>query len=153
MPSPGAIWRMRVNWFQLELAFEYVGGGPYENRAVLCRESGEFLLHSEYGDNFDEWPDDVDNEHEYLAIPRNRDLDLGQPLVFAFARDFLPDEHDEVWRIFAGRGRLCQVQGPAGSEEGSRAMAGVRERGDRAGPEALVRRERRRGRAGRPRAR
>ena len=110
MPSPGAIWRMRVNWFQLELAFEYVGGGPYENRAVLCRESGEFLLHSEYGDNFDEWPDDVDNEHEYLAIPRNRDLDLGQPLVFAFARDFLPDEYDEVRRIFTRRGAYARFK-------------------------------------------
>ncbi len=61
--------------------------------------------------NFDEWPDDVDDEDKYLAVPHKKDLDLGTPLVFDFAREFLPEDFDEVDRIFSRRGAYGQFKG------------------------------------------
>jgi hypothetical protein len=48
-------------------------------------------------------PDDIDDE-KYISIPDKRELDLGKPLVLDFAREFLPDDYDEVRRIFSRRG-------------------------------------------------
>lgn len=102
---------MRVKWDDLEHAFLYIGSGePYQNHAVVCRETGEFLWHSEYGDNFDEWPDDVDDEEKYLAIPDKRQLDLGKPLVLAFARSFLADDYDDVRRMFSRSGAYARFK-------------------------------------------
>jgi len=74
-----------------------------ENEAHLDRQSGKIYWHSEFGDNNEELPDDIDDE-KYIAIPDQRELDLGKPLVLDFAREFLPDDYDEVHHIFSGRG-------------------------------------------------
>ena len=74
-----------------------------ENEAYLYRQSGKIYWHSEFGDNDEELPDDLDNE-KYIAIPDKRELDLGKPLAFDFAREFLPNDYDEVRHIFSRRG-------------------------------------------------
>src|ERR1700720_3159438 len=51
----------------------------------------------------DKLPDDIDDE-KYISIPDKRELDLGKPLVLDFAREFLPDDYDEVRHIFSRRG-------------------------------------------------
>ena len=95
---------MPVSFCDLQLAFEFVSsGGMGENEAYLDRQSGEIYWHSEFGDNNEELPDDIDDE-KYIAIPDKRELDLGEPLVLDFAREFLPDDYDEVRHIFSGRG-------------------------------------------------
>lgn len=100
-----------VDWTDLLHAFEFVSlGQPSEHEAVLCRKTGKFLWHSEFGDNFDEWPDDVDDEEKYLSIPHKKEFDLGTPLVFEFARQFLPDEFNEVRRIFDKRGAYARFK-------------------------------------------
>jgi hypothetical protein len=100
-----------VDWTDLLHAFEFVSlGQPSEHEAVLCRKTGKFLWHSEFGDNFDEWPDDVDDEEKYLSIPHKKELDLGKPLVLEFARQFLPDEFNEVRRIFDKRGAYARFK-------------------------------------------
>ena len=48
-------------------------------------------------------PDDID-DGKYVSIPDKRELDLGKPLVLDFAREFLPDDYDEVRHIFRRRG-------------------------------------------------
>ena len=48
-------------------------------------------------------PDDIDDKN-YILIPDKRELELGKPLVFYFAREFLPDDYDEVRHIFSRRG-------------------------------------------------
>jgi hypothetical protein len=48
-------------------------------------------------------PDDIDHE-KYIAIPDKVELDLGKPLVLDFAREFLPDDYNEVCHIFSRRG-------------------------------------------------
>ena len=69
---------MPVSFSDLQLAFEFVsGGGTGENEAYL---------------------------DQYISIPHKRELDLGKPLVLDFAREFLPDDYDEVHHIFSGRG-------------------------------------------------
>jgi hypothetical protein len=74
-----------------------------ENEAYLDRQSGKIYWHSEFGDNDEELPDDIDAE-KYIAIPDKIELDLGKPLVLGFAREFLPDDYGEVCHIFSRRG-------------------------------------------------
>jgi hypothetical protein len=67
-------------------------------------------------DDLDELPDDIDDSEKYVQIPNKRELDLGKPLVLNFARQFLPDDFDEVRQIFSSRGatpdsRICWIEG------------------------------------------
>jgi hypothetical protein len=95
---------MPVSFLDLQLALEFVSsGGMGENEAYLDRQSGKIYWHSEFGDNDEELPDDIDDE-KYIAIPDKKELDLGKPLVLDFAREFLPDDYDEVRHIFSRRG-------------------------------------------------
>ena len=95
---------MPVSSSDLQLAFEFVSsGGMGENEAYLDRQSGKIYWHSEFADNDEELPDDIDDE-KYIAIPDKRELDLGKPLVLEFTREFLPDDCDEVRHIFSRRG-------------------------------------------------
>ena len=95
---------MAVSFSDLQLAFEFVSSGEMgENEACLDRQSGKIYWHSEFGEIDEELPDDIDNE-KYIAIPDRRELDLGKPLVLEFAREFLPDDYDEVRHIFNRRG-------------------------------------------------
>ena len=80
---------MAVSFSDLQLAFEFVSsGGMGENEAYLDRQSGKIYWHSEFGDNDEELPDDIDHK-KYISIPDKRELDLGKPLVLDFAREFL----------------------------------------------------------------
>src|ERR1700758_2012020 len=95
---------MPVSFSDLQLAFEFVSsGGIGENEAYLDRRSGKIYWHSEFGDNDEELHDDIDDKKD-ISIPDNRELDLGKPLVLDFAREFLPDDYDEVRQIFSRRG-------------------------------------------------
>ena len=95
---------MAVSFSDLQLASEFVSsGGMGENEAYLDRQSGKIYWRSEFGEIDEELPDDIDNE-KYIAIPDRRELDLGKPLVLEFAREFLPDDYDEVRHIFNRRG-------------------------------------------------
>jgi hypothetical protein len=95
---------MPISFSDLQLAFEFVSsGGMSENEAYLDRQSGKIYWHSEFGDNDEELPDDIDDE-KYIAIPDKMELDLGKPLVLGFAREFLPDDYGEVCQIFSRSG-------------------------------------------------
>jgi len=95
---------MPVSFSDLQFAFEFASsGGIGENEAYLDRQSGKIYWHSEFGDNDEELPDDIENE-KYISIPDKRELDLGKPLVMDFAREFLTDDYEEVHQIFSRRG-------------------------------------------------
>src|SRR5215469_736353 len=95
---------MAISFSDLQLAFEFVSsGGMGEHEAYLDRQSGEIYWHSEVGDNEEELPNDLDDE-KYISIPDKRELDLGKSLALDFAREFLPDDYDEVRHIFSRRG-------------------------------------------------
>jgi hypothetical protein len=98
-----------VDWTELLHTFEFVSlGQPHEHEAVLCRKSGKLLWHSDVAEDIEKWPDDADDDEKYLSIPHKKEFDLGTPLVFAFAEQFLPDELDEVRRIFHKRGAYAR---------------------------------------------
>ncbi|MEH2520783.1 hypothetical protein V1279_006356 [Bradyrhizobium sp. AZCC 1610] len=100
-----------VDWTELLHTFEFVSlGQPHEHEAVLCRKSGEFLWHTDLEEDIEAWPDDADDEKKYLSIPHKKELDLGKPLVFEFARQFLPDEFNEIRRIFDRRGAYARFK-------------------------------------------
>ena len=98
---------MPTSFSDLELSFEFVSSsGVGMNEAFLCRRTGKIYWRSDSSDdlNEEEMPDDVEDEEKYIAIPGKRDLDLGKPLVMDFAREFLPNDFDEVRYMFSNRG-------------------------------------------------
>jgi len=96
---------MPVSWNELVLAFEFVGtGSTHENQVFLCKQTGELYWRSDWSDDLDQLPDDIDDAEKYIQIPHKRELDLGKPLVFGFVGQFLPDDYDEVQRIFRRKG-------------------------------------------------
>ena len=103
---------MPVSFADLQSAFEFVSsGGLGENRALLDTQSGRLYYHSEVVDNMeeDEFPDDSDDER-YIEIPHKNELNLGKRLVLEFARQFLPDDYDDVRHIFSRRGAYGQFK-------------------------------------------
>jgi hypothetical protein len=98
---------MPASFQEILNAFEFAGTTGFgEQQAILCRRTGKIYLHSEFSDfeEFnDELPDDVEDEEKYLAIPDKRELGLGKPLALDFAREFLPDDFDEVRYMFSKR--------------------------------------------------
>jgi Uncharacterised protein family (UPF0158) len=85
-------------------------GQPYEHDAYLCRQSGRIYLHSEHIGDIDEMPEDIEESDKYIRIPHKNDLDLGRRLVFAFVRERLPNELDEVERYFSKRGAYARFK-------------------------------------------
>jgi hypothetical protein len=83
---------MAVSFRDLLDAFETVGfsSGFGENAAYLCRETDKILLQFASDEDSEELPEDIEDEDKYIPIPDKRELDLGKPLVLAFAREFLP---------------------------------------------------------------
>lgn len=102
---------MAVNFSELLDAFDFVNsGGAGENEAYLCKETGKIYCHSEWVDDVEELPDDVEDSERYIAIPDKRELDLGKPLVLAFARQHLPDDYDKVREIFSRAGAYARFK-------------------------------------------
>jgi hypothetical protein len=95
---------MPVAWNDILPAFEFASHGDMGNSVYLCRETGGMFWHSEFGDDIDELPDDIENEAKYVALPDARDLGLGKPLVLQFAWEELEDHYDEVAEIFSRSG-------------------------------------------------
>ena len=102
----------------LEFAFDFVGSAqPYEHTAYVSRSTGQTFLHSEWGDDLDDLPDDLDESEDYLEIPHFSELLPGQGLVWEFVSAEIPDREEEIRSFFAGRGayrlykRLLQETG------------------------------------------
>jgi len=92
-------------------AFEFVNFGlPAEYEAYFCTTTGAIHYHSEYGDNEEPLPDDIEDAEKYIAIPHKNDLDLGKRLVLKFAGAFLPDALGEVREIFGHSGAYAHFK-------------------------------------------
>ena len=102
---------MPVSWKDLLLAFEFVSASSTgEHRAFLSQRTGQLYWHSDATDDLDELPDDIDDDDKYIQIPDKRELDLGEVLVFDFVDQFLPDDFNEVQRIFGRRGAYARFK-------------------------------------------
>jgi hypothetical protein len=99
-----------VEFKEIEEAFDFVSFAQmYENQAFLDKESGKIYWHSEYGDNEEELPEDLDNE-KYIEIPHKNELGLGKDLVLDFAYEYLPNEAEEVELIFRRKGAYSKFK-------------------------------------------
>src|ERR1700722_13700781 len=105
---------MLINFQEILDALEFVGSGSLgEHQAILCRRTGKIYWRSEFSglDALnDELPDDIEDDEKYIAIPDKRELGLGKPLVLDFAREFLPDDFDEVRYIFSKKGAYAKFR-------------------------------------------
>ena len=75
-------------------------GGFGEQQAWFCRDTGKVHYRSDFDDNGEDLPDDIDDTTRYLALPGKRDLDLGNALALQFAREQLPDQYDDIRDTF-----------------------------------------------------
>ncbi len=66
--------------------------------------------HTDFGDNEEVLPDDIDNSEKYIAIPHKNDLGLGKPLALEFAEEVLPRELHEVQEIFREPGAYGRLK-------------------------------------------
>lgn len=88
----------------IEDAFLFVSSAaPGEHCAAINRATGESFFASIISD-YDELPDDVDENNDYIGIPHKNDLDLGKPLVMEFVRHRCPELIDRILAIFSRRG-------------------------------------------------
>jgi hypothetical protein len=81
----------------------------HTNQAFLNKETGKIYWYSEYGDNEEELPEDIDDE-KYLEIPHKNELELGKRLVLDFAYEHLPDEADKIVAIFQKKGAYSKFK-------------------------------------------
>jgi len=100
---------MRVSFADIAEAFEFANtnGDLGEFRAFVCKQSGKTYHQTDFLDTVelnDELPDDIDDEEKYVALPDKRELGLGKPLALDFAREFLPNDFDDVRSFFSKRG-------------------------------------------------
>ncbi|RZN00375.1 hypothetical protein CWO91_34080 [Bradyrhizobium genosp. SA-3] len=100
---------MPVTFKDITTAFEFANtnGDMGEFRAFVCRQTGKIYYQTDFMDAAefnDELPDDIDDEEKYVALPDKRELGLGKPLVLDFAREFQPDDFDDVRYFFSKRG-------------------------------------------------
>lgn len=84
-------------------------GSPFEHEGYICKESGRTYFYSEFGDNEEELPDDI-NDEKYLAIPYKNELNLGNNLAFFFVQEFLPTEYENVRSIFNSKGAYARFK-------------------------------------------
>jgi hypothetical protein len=99
-----------IKFSDIKDAFDFVSfGQPMEHEAYLCPETGEIFWHSEFGDNEEELPEDIDGE-KYIAIPHKNDLNLGKRLVLSFTEEYLPESMEKVYEIFSHGGAYARFK-------------------------------------------
>ena len=84
--------------------------GPYENAAYVSRESGRIWLVTDFDDQGDDPPEDVDDESLYVPVPSKNELDLGRSLALAFVQQSLPESYELVRNFFARAGAYARFK-------------------------------------------
>jgi len=101
---------MNIKFSDVLDLFELVNfGSPFDHEGYICKESGKTYFYSEFGDNEEELPDDINNE-KYLVIPHKNELNLGNKLAFDFTLEYLPTEYEKVRSIFNRKGAYARFK-------------------------------------------
>ncbi|MGJ8670335.1 MAG: hypothetical protein ACSHXK_12655 [Oceanococcus sp.] len=109
--STNRVEAIHVDRAAFEAAFEFVSSGePYNSVAYICRETGEIFFHTEFGDNEQELPPDVESTDKYLQIPHKKELGLSSRLAVEFVSASLQDDYDDVRDMFRRRGAYGQYK-------------------------------------------
>ena len=95
---------MAANFQDILEAFEFVSfGSMYEHQAFLDKETGKVYYHSDFDDDEEELPEDIDDE-KYIEIPHKNELGLGKKLVLDFAHEYLSEEVALIHAMFSRKG-------------------------------------------------
>jgi hypothetical protein len=82
-----------------------------EHQGYICVSAGTVHCVGDGIDPEDEnLPEDFEESDDYLALPTKRHLDLGTPLVFAFAKEVMPDDYDRIRDIFRRKGAYGRLK-------------------------------------------
>jgi hypothetical protein len=101
---------MVVEFKDILEAFEFVSfGSMYEHQAFLDTNTGKIYYHSEFGDDMDELPEDIDDER-FIEIPHKNELDLGKKLVLEFAYLYLSDEVGRIQAMYDRKGAYSKYK-------------------------------------------
>ncbi len=101
---------MAIEFRDIMDAFDFVSFGQmYEHQAFLDKATGKIVWHSEFGDNEEELPDDIDDER-YIELPHKNELGVGKHLVFDFANEYLPSEVEEIELVFRRKGAYSRFK-------------------------------------------
>ncbi len=102
---------MPVKFAEIRDAFDFVSFGQLgEHEAYLCVKTGAIYWRSEYCDDEEPLPEDIEDSSRYIAIPHKNDLDLGKALVLRFAEKHLPESYDTVQAIFSRSGAYARFK-------------------------------------------
>lgn len=94
----------RVPFSDLLEGLDFASTGDGEGAAYVCLETGRVFFQSDWTDDDDELPADLDDPARYLALPTRRELDLGRALVMAFIEEASPTDLETVRSYFRQRG-------------------------------------------------
>jgi hypothetical protein len=96
---------MTANISDIELGIEFISSDfTGDGEAFLSLATGDVFYRSEYIDEENPLPNDIDDQSKYLPLPHKRDLDLGAALVFDFVEQQRPDEYAEIRAMFRKKG-------------------------------------------------
>ena len=97
-----------MNFFDVEECYHFVnfyGGGL--NSAYISKSTGKTYLFSDdsdWADNKEELLEDIDCDDDYVAVPTQRELNLGQALIWEFVSKEIPGLEEKVRDIFSRKG-------------------------------------------------
>lgn len=101
---------MSIKFCDVVKLFQLVNfGSQFDCKGYICKETGKTYLYSEFDDNEDALPEDI-NDDKYLAIPYKNELNLGTYLVFNFVEKYLPTELEKVHSIFHREGAYAKYK-------------------------------------------
>ena len=100
-----------INLDDLEYALEWVSASlGAETQAFISRSTGRFFFQGPDGPEDPDFPEDVENDSDYLAVPHKQQLDLGRSLVLRFIDETAPRLGDEVRDIFRRSGAFSKFK-------------------------------------------
>ncbi|MEN3291751.1 MAG: hypothetical protein V7642_1004 [Burkholderiales bacterium] len=101
-----------VNQEEVYSAYQFVSAAASMAEAFISLDTGKIYWVSDETRDLEEEeiPDDIETSDRYLAIPNQRDLDLGQRLIFRFIREQLPQHYDRVAGIFSRKGAYSRFK-------------------------------------------
>lgn len=97
-----------MKFFDVEECYHFVnfdGGGL--NSAYISKSTGKTYFYrddSDWGDTFEELPEDIDDDDDFIAVPTQRDLNLGQAMIWEFVSKEIPGLEQKVREIFSRKG-------------------------------------------------
>jgi hypothetical protein len=81
-----------------------------ENDALLSRSTGRIYFRGPDGPVDPDFPEDIEDGAEYIAIPHKNELELGRSLVLRFVDEHAPHLADEVYDIFRHKGAYARLE-------------------------------------------